>query len=134
MNFITLTSQTANTHKNTKTAWIALAVAIISPIITIIIVNYQQRKMKQIELFSNRGLDIVEEYITITSKELHTTGVSDRYKTAYSKMFLYTPKSLFGLLEELNLLITDETTLPPNLSKCEPLFKEICRSLNYNQL
>lgn len=67
---------TSNIDWNATAAWIALAVAIISPIITTIIANCHQSEMKRLEIMEKRGLDIIENYISITSKEKQSDLVS----------------------------------------------------------
>lgn len=114
-------------------AWIALAVAIISPIITTIISNFHQAKMKHLEILENRGLDVIENYLAITSKEILTTGISESYQKCYAQIFLYTPKSIYSDLEELNILICHpENEMFPDKEKCMLLLVRISKSLGIN--
>ncbi len=116
-------------------AWIALAVAIISPIITSIINSIHHSKMKRLEILEQRGLTIIEDYISITSREIVTLGISDNYKKCYAQIFLYAPSSLHKTLEKLNSLICDcGNNSFPNEDECRILLIQICKSLQYTKL
>lgn len=113
-------------------AWIALVVAIISPVITTIISNTHQSKIKRLEIMEQRGLKIIEDYLAITSKEILTTGVSDTYRKCYAQIFLYAPKRLHKDLEELNHLISNPVNnMFPDKEKCSSLLLEISKELTY---
>ncbi|WP_312636349.1 hypothetical protein [Oscillibacter sp.] len=114
-------------------AWIALVVAIISPIVTSIINNRHLSKIKKMEIIQQRGLAVIEEYISVTSREILITGVSDAYEKIYAKVFIYVPKSLHSQLEELNSLICDcGNTSFPDKEKCQKLLVKISQSLKYD--
>lgn len=113
-------------------AWIALVVAIISPIITTIISNTHQSKIKRLEILEQRGLKIIEDYLDITSKEILTTGISDNYQKCYAQIFLYAPKKLHKDLEELNRLISNPVNnMFPDKEKCSSLLLKISKELTY---
>lgn len=116
-------------------AWIALAVAIISPIITAIINNFHESKMKRIEIIKNRGLDVIENYLSVVSREIYILGVSDNYNKCYSLIFLYAPKSLHKSIEELDSLIRSSGSKQfPDANKCQALLITISKALQYDKL
>lgn len=126
---------TSNIDWSATAAWIALAVAIISPIITTIISNCHQSEMKRLEIMEKRGLDIIENYISITSKEILTTGISETYQKSYAQIFLYAPKSIHTELEELNALICNPVNgMFPDNEKCTKLLIQISKSLKYDKM
>lgn len=103
-------------------AWIALVVAIISPIFTTILSNCHHSKLKRLEIMEQRGLSIVENYLAVTSREILTTGISDNYQKCYAQIFLYAPKKLHKDLEELNYLISNPVNnMFPDKEKCSEL-------------
>lgn len=116
-------------------AWIALAVAIISPVITTIISNHHQARMKHLEIIEKRGLDIIENYLAITSREILTTGISEPYQKSYAQIFLYAPKSIHSDLEELNTLIYNPIDgMFPDKEKCTALLIKISKALKYDKM
>lgn len=135
--FFTFLSQNSTTKIDwsATAAWIALIVAIISPVITSIINNKHSTKMKQVELISQRGLSIIEQYLSIISREIYTTGVSDTYKNFYTLIFLYAPESIHNDIEELDKTIRRcPPALFPNREICEPLVIKISKALQYKNL
>lgn len=113
-------------------AWIALAVAIISPVITTIISNAHQSKIKRLEIMEQRGLKIIEDYLAITSKEILTTGISADYRKCYTQIFLYAPQKIHKDLEELDHLISHPVNnMFPDKEKCSSLLLKISRELTY---
>jgi hypothetical protein len=128
------TTTANNIDWGTVAAWIALAVAIISPIITSIINNIHLSKMERLKIINNRGLDVIEEYITITSREILTLGISENYEKCYAKIFIYAPDSLHKTLHELNDLICScGNNSFPNKIECQKLLIKISKSLKYNK-
>jgi len=116
-------------------AWIALAVAIISPIITTIITNSHQSKLKRLEIVEKRGLEIIESYVSNAARATRTFGVSENYRYSYYQIFLFAPKSIHNEIEELNsLIITCNATSFPDEQKCQILLTKICKELYYNKL
>lgn len=116
-------------------AWIALIVAIISPIITTIISNIHNSKIAQFEVVKQRGLDIIEKYLAITSREILTTGVSDEYRKYYAQIFLYAPQKIHPDLEELNYLICGVGDLNlPDEYECSKLLNKISKALKYDKM
>lgn len=130
--FLTKTINPNNIDWGTTAAWIALAVAIISPIITTIITNMHQSKMKRLEILNNRGLEIIERYLSVTTRQINIFGLSDEYDKYYSLIFLYVPNDLYKAIEELDKLIRDcDSKSFPDKDKCLPLLHKISKSLQY---
>lgn len=135
--FFTILSQnyTNNIDWSATAAWIALIVAIISPVITSIINNKHSAKMKQVELISQRGVSIIEQYLSIISHEIYTSGVSDDYINFYTLIFLYAPESIHNDIEELDKAIRySAPAIFPNSKICEPLVIKISKALQYKNL
>ena len=101
-----MNNETCNIDWSAVAAWIALAVAIISPILTAIINNVHERKMKKLEFALSREVDMISEYLDITSREILISGISDNYNKIYSKIFFYVPRSVWAEIEELNRIMT----------------------------
>lgn len=120
----------------TIAAWIALAVAIISPVIVAIITNRNQAKMKKAEIFENRGLSIIEEYLDVVSREITTCGGgSEKYDRFYAKIFLYAPKSTWQDLKSLDTLIKNTPQFNfPNRQEGEELIQKISKQLTYTKI
>lgn len=75
-------------------AWIALIVAIISPVITTVLNNRFQLKLKDRELMVRRKLDVIEGYLKAVSDASYATGVptiSRSIKGSFSYMHQRTP-------------------------------------------
>jgi len=116
-------------------AWIALGVAIVSPIFTTIIKNCYQSKLKRLEIMEQRGLSIIENYPAVTSREILTTGISEDYQKCYAQIFLYAPKDLHKDLEELNCLISyPVNNMFPDKEKCSKLLLKISKSFTYHNI
>lgn len=116
-------------------SWIALTVAIVSPIITTIISNHHQAKMKHLEIIEKRGLDVIENYLAITSREILTTGISEPYQKSYAQIFLYAPSSIHPALEEINTLIYKPVNgMFPDKEKCTTLLIKISKALKYDKM
>lgn len=138
-------------------AWIALAVAMISPILTTIISNHYQSKLKHLQIIENHGLDVIDKYITLTAEAIINKNISNEYEIIYLKIFLYAPKRIHSDIIELDDKIhslsssphsssynesTNDDLLPLNLfvtsasdeNACKNLLIKICKELNYDNL
>jgi hypothetical protein len=115
--------------------WIASAVAIIVPIITTIISNLHQSKLKHLEIFETRGLSVIEDYLAVISKQILINGVSESYQKCLTLIFVYAPESIHSNLEELNQLINNPVNgLFPDKEKCTNLLIKISRALKYDNI
>lgn len=114
-------------------AWIALAVAIISPVLTALINNIHEHKMKKLEFVLSREVDMISEYLDVTSKEILISGVSENYSKIYSKIFFYVPKSIWAEIEELNRLMLsgkESNVFFADKTKCMEMLISISKKLN----
>lgn len=115
-------------------AWIALAIAIISPIITSIINNKHATKIKKMDFdFSTRS-KMISEYVEITSREILKSGVSDDYRKIFSQIFLYVPKSTWNDIEKLNSLMLngkESSKIFADKNECTAMLINICKKLNF---
>ena len=128
-----MNNETCNIDWSAVAAWIALAVAIISPILTAIINNVHERKMKKLEFALSREVDMVSEYLDITSREILISGISDNYNKIYSKIFFYVPNSAWAEIEELNRIMTsgkESDAIFADKDKCMEKLISISKKLN----
>ena len=96
-----------NTDWSATAAWIALAISIITPTISLLLNNIHQRKLKQLELQHETSTDYYkqcketyENFITQDSSHLYSLGGNQiDYERAYQKLFLYIPKEHWHVLE-----------------------------------
>lgn len=94
---------------------IALVAAVLSPVITTILTNRFQLKMKKSELLDQRKLDVINGYLEAASETLYTFGVSEGFQKYSAVIFLYSPRELHEKIRKLNKLLegtelTDECT------------------------
>ena len=83
-------------------AWIALIVAIISPVITTVLNNRFQLKLKDRELMVRLKLDVIEGYLKAVSDASYATGVPDDFAKYQGLIFLYAPENTFDKIAKLN--------------------------------
>lgn len=128
-----MNNEACNTDWSAIAAWIALAVAIISPILTALINNIHEHKMKKLEFALSREVDVISEYLDVTSKEILISGVSENYNKIYSKIFFYVPKSVWAEIEELNRLMLsgkESNAIFADKTKCTEMLISISKKLN----
>lgn len=115
---------------STLAAWIALIVAIISPILTAIINNYHQTKMKKIEMSIASKLKIIEDYLSCTGQVIHHHGDADieAYGTAVGKIYLASPRFLWEKISNLDKMIYSR-----NWEDAHSKFLEISQALASHQ-
>ena len=104
-------SETNTIDWNATAAWIALAVSIVTPAISLLLSNIHQRKLKKLE-FKNALIlkqygemeSAIIEYHKCVSTKLHTISAEapTNYELAYRKLFLFIPKEYWKTLEEFN--------------------------------
>lgn len=88
-------------------AWIALVVAIIAPVLTTIINNRHQEKMKEHELFEARKLDAIENYLRYAGKASYQIGVPEEFAFYKATIYLYASPAIHDKISKLNKLIED---------------------------
>lgn len=112
------------------TAWIALIVAIISPILTAIINNHHQTKMKKIEMSIASKLKIIEDYLSSAGQIIYHNGEAstESYSIAIGRIYSASPRSLW---EKISLL--DEMIYSSNWEDAHTQFLEISQALASHQ-
>lgn len=111
-------------------AWIALIVAIISPILTAIINNHHQTKMKKIEMSIASKLKIIEDYLSSTGQVIYHNGEAstESYSIAIGRIYSASPRFLW---EKISVL--DEMIYSGNWEDAHTQFLEISQALASHQ-
>lgn len=111
-------------------AWIALIVAIISPILTAIINNHHQTKMKKIEISIASKLKIIEDYLSSAGQIIYHNGEAstESYSIAIGRIYSASPRFLW---EKISLL--DEMIYSRNWEDAHTQFLEISQALASHQ-
>ncbi len=111
-------------------AWIALIVAIISPILTAIINNRHQTKMKKIEMSIASKLKIIENYLSSAGQIIYHNGEAstESYSIAIGRIYSASPRSLW---EKISVL--DEMIYSGNWEDAHAQFLEISQALASHQ-
>ena len=111
-------------------AWIALIVAIISPILTAIINNHHQTKMKKIEMSIASKLKIIEDYLSSAGQIIYHNGEAstESYSIAIGRIYSASPRSLW---EKISVL--DEMIYSGNWEDGHAQFLEISQALASHQ-
>ena len=111
-------------------AWIALIVAIISPILTAIINNRHQPKMKKIEMSIASKLKIIEDYLSSAGQIIYHNGEAstESYSIAIGRIYSASPRSLW---EKISVL--DEMIYSGNWEDAHAQFLEISQALASHQ-
>lgn len=111
-------------------AWIALIVAIISPILTAIINNHHQTKMKKIEMSIASKPKIIEDYLSSAGQIIYHNGEAstESYSIAIGRIYSASPRFLW---EKISLL--DEMIYSRNWEDAHTQFLEISQALASHQ-
>ena len=111
-------------------AWIALIVAIISPILTAIINNHHQTKMKKIETSIASKRKIIEDYLSSAGQIIYHNGEAstESYSIAIGRIYSASPRFLW---EKISLL--DEMIYSRNWEDAHTQFLEISQALASHQ-
>lgn len=106
-----MVSETNTIDWNATAAWIALAVSIVTPTISLLLSNIHQRKLKKLELKNALILkqygemeSAIIEYHKCVSTKLHmiSAEATTNYELAYRKLFLFIPKEYWKTLEKFS--------------------------------
>jgi len=116
-------------------AWIALAIAIIIPILNSIISNRHAIKLKELDFFQKTRMEMLSQYIDETSSEIKYTGHSEEYEKIYNKIFLYAPEDVWADIEKLDLMINTQkeksyTTSKQDKQECTRLLIHIAKKFS----
>lgn len=101
--------------------------AIIAPVLTAIINNRHNFRVKKMELYQTRKINAIEKYLQTTGLFLSSDKSSDNY--SYNKclgeIYLYAPKSVWHLIDELDAQIKSR-----NFVQAQTTFNEVCKQLS----
>ena len=105
-----MVSETNTIDWNATAAWIALAVSIITPAISLLLNNIHQRKLKKTELknaliikqYDEMKNVIIEYHKCVSKLHMISAGAISEYELAYRKLFLFVPNEHWETLEKFN--------------------------------
>lgn len=83
------------------TSVIALS-AVLSPILTAIINNHHQLKLKEIEVNEQRRNEVFSDFISSASSAIISGLRSDKYLESIVKVHLYAPKDVWDMIKEMD--------------------------------
>lgn len=93
-------------------AWIALAISIITPTVSLVLNNIHQQKLKRLELKYKSGVEhyhlckkAYEEFINNVSPLVCTGFGGSNYNQSYRNLFLYVPARYWKNLQSLDQAI-----------------------------
>lgn len=103
-------------------------VSAISPLLTTVLNNIHQRKLREQEVYYEHHFKAVETYIRTAGAYLKnpTEETAVSYGLAYGEIFLYAPESLWQELEVFN----NNLLLRQNPIMLYSQYTEICKSLS----
>lgn len=90
---------------NATLTGIALVAAIISPVITTLLTNHFQLRMKKSDLLDQRKLDVISGYLEAASEALYSFGIPKSLQQYSAVIFLYAPRGLHEKIRQLNELL-----------------------------
>ena len=111
-------------------ALIAAISAIIAPVITAFINNRYQLKIRKIELYEQKRIDVINSYSKSLNAYLNNICGNTEYEFAQHKqaIFLYAPKSTWKIIEKINKNI-DERKFDDARNLLPDLMKELSPSI-----
>lgn len=111
-------------------ALVAAISAIIAPVITAVINNRYQLKMRKIELYEQKRIDVINSYSKSLNAYLNNICGNTEYEFAQHKhsIFLYAPKSAWKIIEKINKYI-DEGKFDDARKLLPDLMKELSPSI-----
>lgn len=86
---------------------VAAIAAIIAPVVSSLINNHYQLKVKKLELYEERRIKIINDYVSSVSMCIQSAtdeNINEMCKT-FNSIFLYTSPDLWDDLNKLNKLI-----------------------------
>lgn len=90
--------------------WIALIVAVISPIATSLINNRSNYKLKVLDSFQSRKLEAIEGYLRHASDSLYLEGETRDFAMHKYLIFFHAPRYVHNKIREFHALIGEETS------------------------
>ncbi len=86
-------------------ALITALAAIIAPVFTAFINNLHEQKMKRIEMYEAKRIEVINEYVSRAEKYIENIGdlcMLDKFQQYKNQAYLYMPKSLWQNIDELH--------------------------------
>lgn len=108
------------------TSAIAAIAAIIAPLITTWVNNKYQVKIRKMELFQNRKVEVIAAYTSAVSNYISSPNIKVRndYYSCYGEVFLYVNKNHWSKIESLHHDIQNGNTLAASQK-----LPDVCKSL-----
>ena len=115
-------------------AWIALAISIITPTVSLLLNNLHQRKMKRLELrhqkemsYYQKQSEVFKNFLTASGSHLRSmTGDIFAYTSAYHEVFMYVPCEYWDLLISFDKAVRSRDS---DKSKANALYLDVTKIL-----
>lgn len=101
--------------------------AIFAPIITAVVNNRHQLKMKQIELYEENRIATINQYVSTVSCYLNRPSTNELVEMSgvLNSIYLYVPKKIWKDISNLNMLIENN-----QLDKARQILPDISQKLS----
>lgn len=117
---------------NATAAWIALAISIITPAVSLLLNNIHQRRLKKIELQHQKAMEVYHKQCDVFTKYLdrvatYTLAISSSfidYTILYHELFMYVPQEHWELLTALDNAIRSK-----DKPQIEELYLKVTKTL-----
>lgn len=126
---------------NASAAWIALAISIITPTISLLLNNLHQRKLKRLELRHQKEMEYYQKQSEVFKNFLKCSGSHLRsingdvfsYTSAYHELFMYVPCEYWDQLIAFNEAVCSKDSDPAEANKLYLNVTKILASLLQEQ-
>lgn len=101
--------------------------AILAPIITAVVNNRHQLKMKQIELYEENRIATINQYVSTVSCYLNRPSTNKLVEmgSVLNSIYLYAPKKIWKDISNLNMFIEND-----QLDKARKILPDISQKLS----
>lgn len=108
-------------------ACITASAAIVAPVITALINNMYQLKMKQLEIYEEKRIEVINRYVSAVSSYVTKASSSSENDlfVIMNSVFLYAPPKVWKDISNLNSLINNH-----NLVKAKELLPKVTQKLS----
>lgn len=108
-------------------ALITAIAAILAPLVTAVINNRYQLKIRKIELYEEKRIIAINQYVSLVCKYLdHPSGhFKNEFSQSKQTIFLYAPKSTWDHIESMNTAIDSG-----NLEEARKLLPKLSQELS----
>lgn len=126
---------------NASAAWVALAISIITPTISLLLNNLHQRKLKRLELRHQKEMEYYQKQSEVFKNFLKYSGSHLRsingdvfaYTSAYHELFMYVPCEYWDQLIAFNEAVCSKDSDPAEANKLYLNVTKILASLLQEQ-